>query len=64
MMKIQQLRNATIILDLGQQRILVDPMLARKGTLPSLRIFAGRQRNPRSSCPNRPRRRWSPSPIA
>lgn len=51
MMKIQQLRNATIILDLGQQRILVDPMLARKGTLPSLRIFAGRQRNPTVELP-------------
>ncbi len=51
MMKIQQLRNATIILGLGQQRILVDPMLARKGTLPSLRIFAGRQRNPTVELP-------------
>ena len=46
MMKIQQIRNATIILELGPYRVLVDPMLAGKGTLPSLRVFSARQRNP------------------
>ena len=45
-MKIQQIRNATIILELGSQRILVDPMLAAKGTRPPLRLFGARQRNP------------------
>lgn len=46
MMKIQQLRNATIIVEFGAQRVLVDPMLARKGALPPLRVFSARQRNP------------------
>lgn len=45
-MKIQQLRNATIIVDIGQHRILVDPMLAGRAVLPPLRLFAGLQRNP------------------
>lgn len=51
MMKIQQIRNATLILELGAHRVLVDPMLAGKGTLPSLRLFAGRQRNPTVELP-------------
>lgn len=51
-MKIRQIRNATILLELGEYRVLVDPMLARKGALPSLRIFAGRQRNPTVELPN------------
>lgn len=50
-MKIQQIRNATIILELGAYRVLVDPMLAAKGALPSLRLFAGRQRNPTVELP-------------
>ncbi len=46
-MKIMQLRSATIIVQYGDHRILVDPMLARKDALPALRIFDGvRQRNP------------------
>jgi len=45
-MKIQQIRNATIIVELAPYRILVDPMLARKGALPPLRILSARQRNP------------------
>lgn len=45
-MKIHQLRNATIIVELGPHRILVDPMLAPKNALPPLRIFGARQRNP------------------
>jgi L-ascorbate metabolism protein UlaG (beta-lactamase superfamily) len=51
MMKIQQIRNATIILELGDHRVLVDPMLARKGALPSLRFFKDRQRNPTVELP-------------
>lgn len=50
-MKIQQIRNATIILELDDKRILVDPMLAGKGTLPSLRLFSSRQRNPTVELP-------------
>lgn len=45
-MNIQQLRNATIIVEFGQHRVLVDPMLARQGALPPLRLFGARQRNP------------------
>lgn len=45
-MKIQQLRNATITVEFGQHRVLVDPMLARQGALPPLRLFGARQRNP------------------
>lgn len=52
MMNIQQIRNATIIIESGRHRVLVDPMLARKGALPSLRIFSGRQRNPTVELPD------------
>jgi L-ascorbate metabolism protein UlaG (beta-lactamase superfamily) len=52
MMKIQQIRNATIILELGSHRILVDPMLARKDALPPLRVFSARQRNPLVELPD------------
>lgn len=45
-MHIHQLRNATIILELGPNRVLVDPMLAPKNALPPLRLFGARQRNP------------------
>ncbi len=46
-MKITQLRNATVIVQFGGYRILVDPMLAPKSALPPLRFFDGkRQRNP------------------
>ncbi len=45
-MKITQLRNATIVVELGKYRILVDPMLAPKGALPPLKFFDQRQRNP------------------
>lgn len=51
MMRIQQIRNATIIVELGVNRVLVDPMLARKGALPSLRLFKDRQRNPTVDLP-------------
>lgn len=45
-MNIQQLRNATLIVELAGKRILVDPMLAPKHALPPLRVFGARQRNP------------------
>jgi L-ascorbate metabolism protein UlaG (beta-lactamase superfamily) len=45
-MNIQQIRNATIILEFGPHRVLVDPMLAAKDALPPLRLFGARQRNP------------------
>lgn len=51
-MKIQQIRNATIIIELGAQRILVDPMLAAKGVFPPLRLFAARRRNPLVELPD------------
>ena len=50
-MHIHQLRNATIIVELGPHRILIDPMLARKNGLPPLRLFGARQRNPMVELP-------------
>lgn len=51
-MKIQQLRNATIVLHLGPHRVLVDPMLADKHALPPLRLFGPTQRNPTVALPD------------
>lgn len=52
-MKITQLRNATIILHLGNRHILVDPMLAPRGALPPLRLLDGRrERNPTVELPH------------
>ncbi len=46
-MKITQLRNATILVDVGPYSLLVDPMLAPAGALPTLKWFtARRRRNP------------------
>lgn len=46
-MKIRHLRNATALLTLGEHRLLVDPMLAEPGALPSFKLFGGgRRRNP------------------
>ncbi|MES2069072.1 MAG: MBL fold metallo-hydrolase [Pseudomonadota bacterium] len=51
-MKITHLRNATIIVQLGSYRFLVDPMLAQRGALPALRMFDGqRLRNPTVGLP-------------
>jgi L-ascorbate metabolism protein UlaG (beta-lactamase superfamily) len=51
-MNITQLRNATLILQVGSHRILVDPMLADKDALPPLGLFNGRrQRNPTVELP-------------
>ncbi|WP_454056757.1 MBL fold metallo-hydrolase [Cupriavidus sp. Marseille-Q8015] len=51
-MKIQQLRNATIIVEIGAHRVLVDPMLAHKHALPPLRLSGARQRNPLIELPS------------
>ena len=46
-MKITQLRNATIVIEVGVNVILVDPMLAPKEAIPSLKYFTGNnRRNP------------------
>lgn len=46
-MKIRQLRDATILLTLGQHRLLVDPMLSKPGAMPGFKMFGGgRKRNP------------------
>lgn len=50
-MNLQQIRNATILLEFGPYRVLVDPMLADKGTLPPLRLFGANQRNPLVALP-------------
>lgn len=50
-MKITQLRNATIVLELGGNRILVDPMLASKGAFPPIKLFGPRLRNPTVELP-------------
>lgn len=47
MLKLTQIRNATILVEIGGHRLLVDPFLADVGTLPGLRFFRGeRRRNP------------------
>ena len=51
-MQITQLRNATLIVHLGDRHILLDPMLAPHGALPPLRLFDGkRERNPTVDLP-------------
>lgn len=50
-MKIHQIRNATLLIEFGNIRLLVDPMLAEKHTLPPLRLLKMRGRNPAVSLP-------------
>lgn len=51
-MKITQIRNATILIETQGQGILVDPMFAPKGAIPSLKYATrSRQRNPRVDLP-------------
>lgn len=46
-MKITQIRNATVHIEAGGQRVVVDPMLASQGALPSLKYLSvPRRRNP------------------
>jgi L-ascorbate metabolism protein UlaG (beta-lactamase superfamily) len=45
--KITQIRNATVLIEAAGHRVLVDPMLAPQGALPSLKYLGGeRRRNP------------------
>jgi len=51
-MRITQIRNATILVQLGAHRILVDPMLSAQGALPTLKYFTHkRRRNPTVELP-------------
>lgn len=52
-MKIQQIRNATALVELGAHRILVDPMFAAPGSLPGFKLFGGGRRpNPLVALPD------------
>ncbi len=51
-MQIHHLRNATLILTLGERRLLVDPMLAAPAALPGFKLLGGgRRRNPLVALP-------------
>jgi L-ascorbate metabolism protein UlaG (beta-lactamase superfamily) len=46
-MNITQIRNATVLIVVGEHGILVDPMFAPKGAMPSLKYATwSRRRNP------------------
>lgn len=46
-MKLHHIRNATALLELGDHRLLIDPMLSDPGVLPGFKMFGGeRRRNP------------------
>lgn len=45
-MKIHHIRNATLLIELGPEGVLVDPMLAARHALPRLRLWGATQRNP------------------
>jgi L-ascorbate metabolism protein UlaG (beta-lactamase superfamily) len=51
-MKVTQIRNATIVIEAQNQKILVDPMLAKQSSLPKLRYFKSHRRNPLVELPN------------
>ncbi len=52
-MKIHHLRNATIVLEAGGKRILVDPMLGPEGSLPPLAVIRHKaRRNPTVELPD------------
>ena len=63
-MKIHQLRNATLVLEYRQARVLVDPMLAPRGALPPLRLGGGRLRIRWSTCPQATSPCWTRSRTA
>lgn len=50
-MKLIQIRNATLIIKYQEKSILVDPMLAAKGTLPKFRYFDSQGKNPQVDLP-------------
>lgn len=43
-MRLRQLRNATLVLSLGEHRLLVDPMLSDVGAMPGFKVFGGGRR--------------------
>jgi L-ascorbate metabolism protein UlaG (beta-lactamase superfamily) len=43
--KIQHLRNATLVISAGNHRLLVDPMLSKPGTMPGFKMIGGGRRN-------------------
>ncbi len=45
-MKITQIRNATVIIEYGGKRFLVDPMLGAKGTFAPFPMTGNKLRNP------------------
>lgn len=51
-MKITQIRNATLVIEVTGKYILLDPMLAKKSTLPRLRYYKSQQRNPLVELPS------------
>ena len=52
-MKITQIRNASIVIHMGEKVILVDPMLAPKGAIPSLKyVTRNRRKNPLVELPD------------
>jgi len=52
-MKITQVRNATLIVEFGEVRLLLDPMLAAAGRLPGLKFLTRkRRRNPLVELPD------------
>ena len=52
-MKIHHLRNATFVIESGENHILIDPMLCEKGELPPFARFRHKsQKNPLVSLPD------------
>lgn len=51
-MKITQIRNATILIEFSHGNMIVDPMLASKGSLPKLRYYKSDTRNPLVELPD------------
>lgn len=51
-MKITQIRNASILIEFSHGKMIVDPMLARKGSLPKLRYYKSNTRNPLVELPD------------
>jgi L-ascorbate metabolism protein UlaG (beta-lactamase superfamily) len=51
-MKLTHLRNATALLTIGSQRLLIDPMLSDPGSFPGFKMFGGgRRANPLTPLP-------------
>ena len=51
-MRITHLRNATFLLEIAEDKILVDPMLGDAGSLPAFRVKGEKRRNPLVELPN------------